>query len=431
MVSFWPWKGDDRSAASFEKVLSSLTEKINQSSARNDKLRQNQRSFRVLWTLYTGFAWLIAALILTLVTGWSNWTALEYTGLLGGPVVIYAVRLGIDTYYNYRLSGAQTHLNDLYKQRELTIKKLKSATRYDSTQQLLDKYGGASPKQPANQTKKRKAGEDGQQKQPNQGGGGGRTGIPPPPTANIPGRQMNNTPQTPQQPYSGPAFPQGLNANQSLPSSPARPTDPSEEFAPNAFPSPPTSPTMSSQHFPSATPSYASTQPRWYDRLMDVVLGEDETAPGNRIVLICQNCRLVNGQAPPGARVLEDVGRWRCAECRAWNGVEKSVAHEIAAAGQPGPAEASRPPADVDSSAAIPHRATKRVPPVEEEEEEEAPDEIEDALEEDVDGAGMVGIKAEDEATEAWRSGSGTAYEHDVTPPSGSTRSKARQRKKL
>ena len=31
----------------------------------------------------------------------------------------------------------------------------------------------------------------------------------------------------------------------------------------------------------------------------------------------------MNGQAPPGARTLEDVGRWRCGGCSAWNGKEK------------------------------------------------------------------------------------------------------------
>lgn len=31
----------------------------------------------------------------------------------------------------------------------------------------------------------------------------------------------------------------------------------------------------------------------------------------------------MNGQAPPGARSLEDVGRWRCGGCNAWNGKAK------------------------------------------------------------------------------------------------------------
>lgn len=60
---------------------------------------------------------------------------------------------------------------------------------------------------------------------------------------------------------------------------------------------------------------------KWYDRILDLVMGEDETSPKNRIVLICENCRLVNGQAPPGCRRLEDVGLWRCFGCGSKNGV--------------------------------------------------------------------------------------------------------------
>lgn len=58
---------------------------------------------------------------------------------------------------------------------------------------------------------------------------------------------------------------------------------------------------------------------------MDVILGEDETRPANRMALICTHCRLVNGQAPPGVKRLEEVGRWRCAECHSWNGKENVV----------------------------------------------------------------------------------------------------------
>jgi hypothetical protein len=50
------------------------------------------------------------------------------------------------------------------------------------------------------------------------------------------------------------------------------------------------------------------------------LLGEDETSPKNRIVLICKHCRLVNGQAPPGVNHLEELGKWRCIGCGGWNG---------------------------------------------------------------------------------------------------------------
>ena len=59
---------------------------------------------------------------------------------------------------------------------------------------------------------------------------------------------------------------------------------------------------------------------------MDLVLGEDETLPRNRLALICQRCRLVNGQAPPGVQTLEAVGIWRCSGCNATNGVQNEGA---------------------------------------------------------------------------------------------------------
>jgi hypothetical protein len=58
---------------------------------------------------------------------------------------------------------------------------------------------------------------------------------------------------------------------------------------------------------------------------MDLLLGEDETSPKNRLVLICKKCRLVNGQAPPGVKSLEDVGKWRCSDCGTMNGEESEA----------------------------------------------------------------------------------------------------------
>lgn len=58
-----------------------------------------------------------------------------------------------------------------------------------------------------------------------------------------------------------------------------------------------------------------------------MLLGEDETLPHNRLALICQTCRLVNGQAAPGVKTLEEVGRWRCGGCGAWNGPEPAEKH--------------------------------------------------------------------------------------------------------
>ncbi|CAD0099004.1 unnamed protein product [Aureobasidium mustum] len=316
MVSFWPFKGHDAtSAASFEKLLSSLSTKINKESARNDRLHQRQRRYKVLWTLYTTFAYLLAATILILITGLPNCTAVEYTGLAASPLLIYAVRTGLDAYFNYRLASSQSYLNHLNKQRDDAISKLKEATKYNTTQQLLDKYGGSTPtKSP--QQKPRQAQDTPTQEAAIRSCQANRST--PPPTANIPGRQLPPSFQPMTPPQQQPA------QFQPLPPQPQQPQrEPQAEFAPNAF----TAPAPRDQN------PYASSGSRWYDRILDVVLGDDETLPKNRIVLLCRKCRLVNGQAPPGTRSLEDLGTWRCKECHALNGQDseaKAMIREIA-----------------------------------------------------------------------------------------------------
>lgn len=211
-------------------------------------------------------------------------------------------------------------------QRDVTIDKLKAATKYNSTQQLLEKYGGAPSPKPSPAQKGTKTKAKSAQQSPGTSGVG-RTGIAPPPTANIPGRNgpamLPSTPQrTPLDTNISPQR-QSLPPNSVSPASaayqsPLSPQTAAAEFAPNAF---------------SAPPQYSSRpdQPRWYDRLMDVLLGEDETLPKNRMALICKHCRLVNGQAPPGIKRPEDLGKWKCGGCGGWNGEENEAKKLVAA----------------------------------------------------------------------------------------------------
>jgi hypothetical protein len=74
-------------AAFFEKTLSDLSGKISRAAARNDALRQRSRRVRVMWTLYAGFAYILAALLLVFVTGWQSWAATEISVVAGGPVL--------------------------------------------------------------------------------------------------------------------------------------------------------------------------------------------------------------------------------------------------------------------------------------------------------------------------------------------------------
>ncbi|KAJ9131724.1 Protein lunapark [Pleurostoma richardsiae] len=311
MVSFWPWRGDDSSPASFEKTLSTLSTKINNTQAQLDQTRATSRRIRVLLTLYLSFAYLVYAIVLLLVVGWRNMGVYEWSGISGFPLVIYIIRIIFATYYNFRMETLSTRLKDQQASRAKTIQKLKDATKYDSTLQLLEKYGG--PEANTSKGKRAAAGEDGDlrpinDKKSHHGAGSiaRRTNIPPPATANIPRDTAAAALQTGGLglPPASPELHPGLGD-----------VDVSAEFAPNAFDKPAAQLTMPLQHS-----AVGSQESHWYDRILDLLLGEDETAAKHRIVLLCSRCRLVNGQAPPGTKNLAEVGMWKCMACGAMNG---------------------------------------------------------------------------------------------------------------
>jgi len=339
MVSFWPWgvrtpaldsgsgedhscdtiadqdfsiQKEDSSPASFERALSALSAKITTTQTRLDQTRAKSRRVKVLATLYLGFAYLVYGIVLILVVGWRNMGPWEWTGIAGGPIVITLVRTITTAIFDYRIERLSARLKEHQTERAKTIQKLKDATKYDSTLELLEKYGGAENKQKEGK-KAAERSDDAEQKEERHKtrhqGLPQRTNMPPPPTANI---------QRP--PIPGPSTPQPRpHSRLGAPSQPEvgqLDMDASAEFAPNAFDGKP--PPAFMQYPPAAMASPAESH--WYDRILDTLLGEDETAAKNRIVLICSNCRLVNGQAPPGTKSLSELGMWKCMACGASNG---------------------------------------------------------------------------------------------------------------
>lgn len=202
---------------------------------------------------------------------------------------IYIVRQLLDSFYRHRINKTQAALEAFQKERDDTIGKLKEATKYDRTHQLLKKYGGELQPKQSKQTKRptvpKERGRRDARERASFSAVQDRTGLPPPPTANIP------------RPMTADA------ANAGTPTVPAPQQQPS-----------------SLQSFSSSMPLTEYSEPKWYDRLLDVLLGEDEMNPRNRLALICVQCRMVNGQAAPGLRTLEEVGPWRCGYCGSWNG---------------------------------------------------------------------------------------------------------------
>lgn len=306
MVSLWPFGKDDNSPATFEKALSLLSTKITATQSKLDRTRASHRRLKVLSTLYLSFAYLVYAIVALLVVGWKNMGAYEWSGMAGGPVLIYLVRTISTTIYELRIEALNSKLKDQQGMRAKTIQKLKDATRYDSTAELLEKYGDGEPKPKSKKKGKDDGQDDGSKKSPRteqqqNTQQSARTHIPIPATANIQRPSNPNTPGT--GPYNTPQ------QQHRLPS-PNQPIEPTAEFSPNAF--------ESSRPRPSADQYDSPTH--WYDRIMDLLLGEDETAAKNRLVLICKRCRLVNGQAPPGTNSLAELGLWKCMGCGAGNG---------------------------------------------------------------------------------------------------------------
>lgn len=212
---------------------------------------------------------------------------------------IYLVRTAIVSYYNYRINIITARLSESQNERTKTINKLKEATKYNSTQQLLEKYGEVPRTEPPSRTTTSDV-VDRKATLPVR-----RTGLNPPATANI---SRQNTPSQPNSPHSPQ---QRSEISQVYPQTTSAMQEPSLEpgFAPNAF---------EERQYESRT----RHESRWYDRIFDLLLGDDETSAKNRMVLICKHCRLVNGQAPPGIKRVEDVGKWRCIACHKMNGEE-------------------------------------------------------------------------------------------------------------
>lgn len=300
-MGFWPWRRSDSSPASFEKELSALSAQITATDTKIATTTTKSRKLKAFTLLYFGFAYVVYGIVVLLVVGYKNMAVWEWTGLSGGPVLIYLVRTITNRYFDYRTNNLNSKLKYLQKKRADTIKKLKDATKYDSTLELIEKYGGAENKQKPKKKAEGMGGAGEQKKlQPQQNRRASRTFIQPPPTANI------------QRPASsGTLLPAAPSAGAFRPGTPS-----SAEFAPNAFDDrvPP-----SFTNYPPATMG-PPPEPHWYDRILDTLLGEDETAAKNRIVLLCSNCRLVNGQAPPGTKSLSELGIWKCMACGAQNG---------------------------------------------------------------------------------------------------------------
>ncbi|KAK6347806.1 hypothetical protein TWF718_005631 [Orbilia javanica] len=326
MVSLWPFGGQDNSPDAFEKKLSSLAAQILDHEKRLIRLRTRGRRIKGLWTLYTLIAWVIYASILTLVVRLENANIYQIGVLGGSPFVVYVIRQSIKRYYEWRVHNVDASLETYREQQKETIEKLKAVTKYDSTQALLDKYTKTATTTGAELNPPPVLQGNG----PNQARPGQQPNTPPGTLRKRHGSAHKGNTASP-----SPNRLQAERRHDDRPGTPLLNEIPPHEILPHEFPPqegfppaifpphmvggvPPVMENIPMGQFMPPPPE-EPRQPQWYDRFLDVLLGEDEMSAKNRYALICSNCRQVNGLAPPGTTNIEDV-RYICGRCGAENG---------------------------------------------------------------------------------------------------------------
>jgi endoplasmic reticulum junction formation protein lunapark len=193
-----------------------------------------------------------------------------------------------------RAIGRESHEKELLQTRlDEKIEELKEKSDYYNTRQLLERYDSKSAKQENTENQQNKVRSSRQLEHSSSDTSLDRSleASRPPPLS---------SPLIP--PLPPPITPSSFTLpSQSIPNIP--------QFHPSAF-------------TPPSSPLPLEAQPKTFiDRLLDLLAGEDENAPGNRFALICRHCRAHNGLAPPG-ETGDELG-YLCGRCGEWNGPRK------------------------------------------------------------------------------------------------------------
>lgn len=253
------------------------------------------------------------------------------------PVVIYLIRKAIIFWFQRAISSTQEYLKVLQAEQKEKIEELKQSTNFYSTKALLERFDSSftseSQATNTNQLKNRKqgqqssksatkpslnsitAGANSQQQQPSDGkkGHAKRNSI-----VSDDFQFSPNLPSLQQSQNKSIVGPDG--APQMSPMSNTFHNLNPQPMGPNINANPGQFPVLEPVH-------NTNYQPKWYDRILDVIVGEDEYSPKARYALICENCRNHNGLAQPGE--LPEYVVYICPHCGFRNGHEKHKKRHI------------------------------------------------------------------------------------------------------
>ncbi|KAJ8103801.1 hypothetical protein POJ06DRAFT_242825 [Lipomyces tetrasporus] len=257
----WLFKRRSPSPSSYEKILDKISTKIRKSEGNIHSLRTSLRRITGLVTLYSLLLYTIFLAYIALAQKFKDPQALLHA--IWAPLAIWLARRGLFEVYSRRIKRQEATLQVLRDDQKAKIEELKSSMKYYTTKSLVDRFekNGAS-----GQSKDKKAERNENRGRITQGELEPRVGV----VGNAPSVMPD----------------QGLLLSRL-------------------------------QVYPPQTVPQAPESPRWYDRILDVLVGEDETSPRNRYALICLRCGTHNGLAPPGQ--TPDSVSYRCPVCGEWN----------------------------------------------------------------------------------------------------------------
>ena len=265
-------------------------------------------------------------------------------GLLIAPFTIWLIRRLISWWFNRLTSSNAEYINALRSEQQEKIEDLKQSTNFYSTKALLEGFDSSFDK-----TSKRKSmmlgnaskGPGGPSGKPNGEEVRPDTGHGPSP----PGIELSPQSKKPTHRSTKSIAAEDFEFAPNLPSLQSSPNTKSKSpNEPDTVPPGANSPLRLRENFQRTNsmqmqmqmqqpqdyplgPVYnANYQPSWYDKILDIIVGEDEYSPKSRYALICGNCRRHNGLAQPGE--LPQYVIYICPQCGFRNGQEKKKRKE-------------------------------------------------------------------------------------------------------
>lgn len=283
----------------FEKELTQITGSITSTQEQIYRLRRRRRSVRKTCIHYLLVVYVVGNLYNYTQIPPVSGTRTRFQGVVKGlsrnqwtfvvvfPVLLYFLVRMVSGLYDWLVSSRQTKLRGLQQKHKLKIEELKKITNFNTTSELLDKYGD-----PIERKKKKPTGEgtsSGAQSVPGNGQIKQRLHVNPG-TINIPQQLPTEQSQRQQRQQGQPLQTQQIPEKANQP--PINLVQTQNQPLPRSF----------------------------QDRLLDMLVGSDSSeAVESRYALICANCYKHNGLAPPGCKEPHKVP-YICPNCGLFNG---------------------------------------------------------------------------------------------------------------